>query len=34
MVGDGRKTITKKSNMYNHLEIELGGNDYDASNEK
>ena len=31
---ESRKVITKKDNMYNYLKIELGGKDYDASNEK
>jgi hypothetical protein len=31
---ESRKVITKKDNMYNHIKIELGGKDYDASNEK
>ena len=31
---ESRKAITKIDNMFNPLKIELGGKDYDASNEK
>jgi hypothetical protein len=32
--GERHKAFTKKDNMYNNLKIELGGKNYDASNEK
>ena len=33
MYGESRKVFTKKFNMCNHLEIKLGGKNYDASYE-